>query len=1238
MDGKDTLLKILFWNPRSIKPRKNELGHILQEIDILVCVESWLKPKDNFKIAGFNTYRKDREDTQGGGILFLIRKDIKFSVIVQIPTHVPDIEMGGIRLTNFEPTLDLMACYKIPGSTLEQHEWNAIAGSTDNNNTILMGDFNAHNQLWNCRHTDSNGERLYNSMTDNDLFLHNHNTLTHVNARTNFKSNIDLVFSTISLADKIDVKVYDETFASDHYPILLHVDARKHAYHKQSYRLKSLKTDWEKFENELTEYYSNFFKNEYDTLAPSKKYDFFVDVITKSIKAATPPKKNYNHKKRTSNPVPWWDPECNKIKRLRRESYKKWEFSNNLEDLIDYNKNCALAKLTFKKKKIEYHKNFAKSINFRTSQKRVWNTFKILKNSSIKIKYPTVEDDYNEKARSCLDKIAPPWVGVDADYIPSCDNNEFFDVQFSFSELNIALSSGKKNSSPGIDGIDYEILRALPIQYKLLLLDIFNEMFQESDFPTIWTESIVHFVDKPDGIGLRPITLTPCLSKLFERMVKNRLEYWVEINNIIPTNQSGFRKGRSCTDNLTNLTLEIQEALAKKEDLLAAFLDVSGAFNNVLSDILLNKLAEIKCSIKMIRYAKFLTRERWIHTHIEGRELIKVNKGVPQGGVLSPLFYLLYVAKIAENVPKSVTISQFADDTAIYSRIVPFENCKSIVEEAVKVVQQNLYKLGLELSPAKTNLIHFNNKNILPGETVIHIDNCEIKSKDNVRFLGLVFDYKLTFANHVNMILSRCNSAINIMKYLCGTWWGSDPETLIILYKSFVRSLMEYGIFLYFPKTKQYAKKIERIQYNAIRVALGYRRSTPTNVILAESKLTLIQERAKYLGNKYFGKILSNKSSLIYDKLMYVTELSKKNDRKRILNQCIKNMTTLADSIDTQCKYSMFLHDFQTTITSIPINTNLGEKLTKDHSPNLAIKNFVEKNDILDIYTDGSKIPGSKNVGSACVVPKLNLELGKSINSYASIYTAECIALYEATEIALQHDNRNIAIFSDSLSALESLKSSITGIHTNPFILKIKSNYIQFKKKNPQNELYFYWIPSHVGIEGNERADIVAKRATEKNFSNYSRVPYSDILATAKKTAFANTDLVNKEQAQKKGKEYFKKYRTENVKPWFHKSSLPREYIVTINRCRADHYNLASSLFRVNIVSSPKCECGYDSQDLNHILWNCPILDTQRTMLMTRLKKEKMFPPFTIKSFLATLNANLLQFICDYFKDCQLNI
>ena len=213
------------------------------------------------------------------------------------------------------------------------------------------------------------------------------------------------------------------------------------------------------------------------------------------------------------------------------------------------------------------------------------------------------------------------------------------------------------------------------------------------------------------------------------------------------------------------------------------------------------------------------------------------------------------------------------------------------------------------------------------------------------------------------MMQTRCNNAINIIKYLCGTWWGSDPETLTILYKSFVRSVMDYGIFLYLPKNKKYSKRMEQIQYTAIRAALGYRRSTPTNLLLAKSKLPLIQERAKFLGNKYICKVLSNKSSLMYNNLQYVMESTKK--RKRILKQCIENRITLADSIETQDNYNIFLHDYRTIITSISVNISLGQKLKKERNPNLAFKTFLENQHALDIYTDGSKILGNNHVGSA---------------------------------------------------------------------------------------------------------------------------------------------------------------------------------------------------------------------------------------------------------------------------------
>lgn len=109
-------------------------------------------------------------------------------------------------------------------------------------------------------------------------------------------------------------------------------------------------------------------------------------------------------------------------------------------------------------------------------------------------------------------------------------------------------------------------------------------------------QSYIHFIKKSDGKIVRPIALSSCLCKLFETLVKNRLQYWVKHNNLLPINQTGFRKGQSCIDNLVNLSLYVEEGLANKKDILAAFLDVQGAFDNINSDILINKLASIGCS------------------------------------------------------------------------------------------------------------------------------------------------------------------------------------------------------------------------------------------------------------------------------------------------------------------------------------------------------------------------------------------------------------------------------------------------------------------------------------------------------------------------------------------------------------------------------------------------------------------------------------------------------------------
>lgn len=142
-------------------------------------------------------------------------------------------------------------------------------------------------------------------------------------------------------------------------------------------------------------------------------------------------------------------------------------------------------------------------------------------------------------------------------------------------------------SSPGMYGISYKVLKFSPVNLKLVLLYIFNELFRTGSFPDSWLNQYVLFIKKSDGKNIRPITLSSCICKLFESLIKLRLQWWMETNDLLPSSQSRFRIGRSYMDNLGNLSLYIDQGLHRNEETIAAFLDVSGAFDNINSQVLI---------------------------------------------------------------------------------------------------------------------------------------------------------------------------------------------------------------------------------------------------------------------------------------------------------------------------------------------------------------------------------------------------------------------------------------------------------------------------------------------------------------------------------------------------------------------------------------------------------------------------------------------------------------------------
>lgn len=176
-----------------------------------------------------------------------------------------------------------------------------------------------------------------------------------------------------------------------------------------------------------------------------------------------------------------------------------------------------------------------------------------------------------------------------------------------------------------------------------------------------------------------------------------------------------------------------------------------------------------------------------------------------------------------------------------------------------------------------------------------------------------------------------------------------------------------------------------------------------------------------------------------------------------------------------------------------------------------------------------------------------------------------------------------------------------------------------------------------MGVGGNESVDALAKAATNKPLTNYYEIPHTDLFEKFKSQAVQQSNSTIKTQGLHKGKKYFELYYNEKTKPWFYNKKLKRANIVTINRCRANHYHLAASLYRINVIDSPLCPCGQE-QNINHVLWQCDLYDSQRIKFIKALINVKLQLPLCIESLITDPNVKVCKIIHRFLTDCELKV
>ncbi|KAJ0171825.1 hypothetical protein K1T71_012588 [Dendrolimus kikuchii] len=833
-------------------------------------------------------------------------------------------------------------------------------------------------------------------------------------------------------------------------------------------------------------------------------YSKFISVLTSAADSSIPLKNS------SLNKIPspaWWDSECSSAIKERKQAEHNFAESLTVENFVVFQKTAARTKRFLRKKKMDGWRYFCESLAPRTPTNLIWKKIKGFRKSQVDNNINS--NDSTLWLPTFFSKLAPPFVPHEAclpttPSTPSSDSDSMNSI-FTFAELSCVLDH-VHDSTPGVDGIPYSFITKSSKATKLYFLDLINNFFATGRVPDTWKTQLIVPILKPgkpplDHNSYRPIALSSVLCKIMEHLLKNRLEWMVENRGLIARSQYGFRKGMGTIDSLSLLTSDIRLAFSKNEHVVGAFLDITAAYDNVDLPLLRQKLQKLSIPERIITIIcnMFMERSISIRSSVCPLSPRFVWKGLPQGSVLSPLLYSIYTADLETSVNCFCKILQYADDIALYVTSDSFTDCCSRLNSALFYLNNWLADHGLEISASKSSVVIFSRKRSVPSLD-ISVNNHTISVKDNVKFLGLYLDSKLSGVNHLNYISNKVEKNINILRALSGAKWGSHPYNQKLLYNAIIRSHFDYGSVLLEPCSKVALAKFDRLQAKCLRIITGSMKSSPTRALQVECLEPPLSLRRQLLADRFFCRAVQIVSHPLLDSLRDLNDqtfISPYWNHKSLplLVKSFQKIKSIPFSLFQNFRHPLFETTFDSLIFVPNIILNFGIDKNSTAANQRFNQIFQEKwSDWLPIFTDASKLSSNSPVGAAVWIPRFKIVLNFKLPFYNSVYSGESIALLEAALFIESHQIKKSIIFTDCLSCLQDLqKSPFHSRQNSPLTLQIKK--ILYQCHIVGLEVALAWIPGHCGILGNETADNCAKQAASLGVDKYDKCFPRDLSA-----------------------------------------------------------------------------------------------------------------------------------------------